>query len=379
MTVKRTIKLKLSLPVGDILPTVEEYTRAFNLVARRAFEDGDFNSISVHHKVYKVLRKTLPAQLSISARMKAMESMLSMRTNRKKKKLPLVQPRSKQCSIRYDNNSMTIFLDRGEVSLLTIDGRMKAAFILPECFRKYSHWRQKSAELIIKGDTIFLHLVVENDFPDPPKNGRVVGIDRGIKHIAVTSDGEFFDSKHLNTVRRRHARLRSSLQSAGTRSAKRHLAKLRGKANRFCRDENHKISKRIVAGLQEGDVIVLENLTGIRESGNKFRKRERAQMNRWPYFQLEEFIRYKAAPKVVAVESVSPRHTSQRCSGCCKILKSNRKGQGFYSCSCGLHLNADLNAARNIANKFAEANGFRGGLPSTSPTSDSSVNAPPRG
>jgi len=132
MTVKRTLKLKLSLPVGDILPTVEEYTRAFNLVAQRAFEDGDFNSISVHHKVYKTLRETLPAQLSVSARMKAMESMLSMRTIKRKKKLPLVQPKSKQSSIRYDRNSMTIFLNRGEVSLLTIDGRTKTTPVLSE-------------------------------------------------------------------------------------------------------------------------------------------------------------------------------------------------------------------------------------------------------
>jgi len=49
----------------------------------------------------------------------------------------------------------------------------------------------------------------------------------------------------------------------------------------------------------------------------------------------------------VQIEQVSPTYTSQRCSQCGSVRKSNRKGK-VYSCSnCGLELDADYNASLN--------------------------------
>jgi putative transposase len=44
---------------------------------------------------------------------------------------------------------------------------------------------------------------------------------------------------------------------------------------------------------------------------------------------------------------ISPHYTSQRCSKCGVICKSNRKGE-FYKCACGNIMNADYNASQNI-------------------------------
>ena len=70
----------------------------------------------------------------------------------------------------------------------------------------------------------------------------------------------------------------------------------------------------------------------------------------------------------VQVVAVDPRYTSQKCSRCGKTSKSNRNlDRHLYSCSCGLHLNDDLNAARNIRANYLRANGEGDGAQSTAP------------
>lgn len=45
---------------------------------------------------------------------------------------------------------------------------------------------------------------------------------------------------------------------------------------------------------------------------------------------------------------INPAYTSQKCSVCGEVCKSNRKGK-IYKCSCGNEMDADLNAAINIS------------------------------
>jgi transposase len=50
------------------------------------------------------------------------------------------------------------------------------------------------------------------------------------------------------------------------------------------------------------------------------------------------------------VERVNPAFTSQRCSACGHTAPESRKSQALFACvACGFTLNADVNAARNIA------------------------------
>ena len=50
----------------------------------------------------------------------------------------------------------------------------------------------------------------------------------------------------------------------------------------------------------------------------------------------------------IASEEVDPAYTSQRCSSCGHVHRSNRSGDVFRCRRCGLTLHADINAARNI-------------------------------
>ena len=87
MKLTRTIKLKLNIPESEVIPTIQAYTKAYNLVSQQGWQDKDYNAISLHHKTYKNVREqfNLPAQLAISSRTKAVESLKSVRTKLKKK------------------------------------------------------------------------------------------------------------------------------------------------------------------------------------------------------------------------------------------------------------------------------------------------------
>ena len=60
-------------------------------------------------------------------------------------------------------------------------------------------------------------------------------------------------------------------------------------------------------------------------------------------------LRYKAEWAGAKVVEVDPSYTSQTCSNCGVVCRANRRGK-LYSCStCGVRLDADVNAAVNIS------------------------------
>ncbi len=353
MKLIRTIKLKLDIPKSNIFPTVQAYTKAYNHVCQTGWKDRDYNAISLHHKTYSFTREQfkLPSQLAISARTKAVETLKTVKT-RLKKKQKASQPVSKQSSIRYDRNSITIWFGKEQISLLTINGRKRFRIQIPEYFKQYITWKKCSSELFIRKNGVFLNIVVSKEITDIPSNNTYIGIDRGIKKIAVTSTKKFFSGTHINRVTKRYDKFKATLQSVETKSAKRHLKKISKKVNCFRRDVNHCVAKQIVNSIEPGSTIVLEKLTGIRQNV-KLRKRERTEVHRWNFYQFEEFLKYKAEAKSISIKYVSAKYTSQKCSKCSHISRSNRKNQSLFKCkNCSYECNADLNAAFNIRNNY---------------------------
>lgn len=143
--------------------------------------------------------------------------------------------------------------------------------------------------------------------------------------------------------------------SKGTRSTRRRcrglLARLSGREHRFQRHTNHCIAKTLVERAAETHAaLALEDLTGIRERTNQQRrlKTERRRSNHWAFFQLRQFVTYKAALAGVVVYLVPAAYTSQMCHGC--LYLGSRKGKRFTCTNhaCGWTGDADFNAAKNI-------------------------------
>lgn len=348
-----TVKL---LTDFNFMPTFQAYTEAYNHTCKVGWTEKEFNGVRLHHLVYPTLRQTLPAQLCTSARMKATKSLHGSRTSLKNGKKTSC-PKSTLCSIRLDSQSHSVWFDKNEVSILTTQGRVKGIkFQSYPYFDQFRTWKRKSADLTYRKGQVFLTFVFEKLIPDAEyQSNTFVGIDRGIRRIAVTSDKQFFGGGRIKHVCHRYQRLRSELQSCGTRSAKRHLRRVAQKENRFRKDVNHCVSKQIVQGLPVGSTIVIEQLKYIRERCRQ-RQEQRGEFHNWSFYQLEQFLTYKAEAKGCRVVYVDPRYTSQKCSCCGHTSKSNRKDQTRFKCiHCGYTLNADLNASFNIRNNYLDA------------------------
>ena len=125
------------------------------------------------------------------------------------------------------------------------------------------------------------------------------------------------------------------------------VKKIKNREARKVRNLNHQISRRIVDYAVENNTgIVLENLTGIRKT-KKRSKEFKGSLNSWSFYQLAQFIEYKAKLLGVPVVKIDPHYTSQQCSRC--GLLGTRKGKKFKCTHCGHVDDADVNAAFVIA------------------------------
>lgn len=368
----RTIKLQLKVDSKMFKPTLEAYTNAFNYVCQTAWDNQEFNGVHLHHLTYHQVRQDtgLKSQLAISARVKATEALASAKA-RKKKGKKVSCPQSKRCSIRYDARSLTVDFVNWSINILTLNGRVRLPIFVPKYFEQYLTWKRCSADLFqVKGKT-FLHIVFEKETEDVQPSFQMVGIDRGVRKLAVVSDNRFYGGGRIKQLSERYERLRGALQSKGTRSAKRHLAKISRSERLMRKDINHCITKQIVSTFETGMTIVLEKLNGIRGGARKLnfeerkqgkktlRKPQRKEVNKWNFFQFEQFLTYKAEAKGCQVVYVDARYTSQRCSKCGHICKGNRQKQSRFKCKkCDFQLNADLNGSRNIVLKYLDATGY---------------------
>src|SRR5438270_9925245 len=115
---------------------------------------------------------------------------------------------------------------------------------------------------------LLVTLEVEVESPTPQTHKQVVGIDVGIRYLAVTSttQGEctFHSGKSIVPKANHYARLRKRLQHKGTRAATRRLVEISKRERRLKADANHVVSQRIVEQYPHS-LIGLENLADIRE------------------------------------------------------------------------------------------------------------------
>ncbi|WP_457398530.1 RNA-guided endonuclease InsQ/TnpB family protein [Thermostichus sp. OS-CIW-38] len=259
------------------------------------------------------------------------------------------------------------------VSLTMVEGRERFELAIGRYQReRLAGSNPKSATLVKRKDGSYsIQICVEAEPSPPQRTGRVLGVDLGRTDIAHTSEGDNWNGQQLNRIRDHYSKLRAVLQrkaSKGTRSSRRRcrelLQRLSGKERRFQSRQrcvaktwvNHRISKAIVSRAKAtNSAIALEDLTGIRERVNQQprSKAERRRANSWAFYQLRQFLEYKARVAGVSLVLVPPAYTSQTCHKCLHIhpdpAQSYRSGKKFKCGHCGWEGDADLNGANVIA------------------------------
>jgi len=193
-----------------------------------------------------------------------------------------------------------------------------------------------------------------------------IGIDLGVTHLATLSNGEMIEHpRYYRKARkvlekRQQAFSRKKRGSHRREKARKLVAKAHRKIARQRKDFQHKASKKLVERYQ---VIVFEDI----KTSNLTRKPTPQQDENGTYLPngaaakgglnksildagwgtFVSMCSVKAAWAGRTLLKVSPKFTSQVCSGCGQVRKKDLS-ERWHSCDCGTELDRDVNAAFNI-------------------------------
>ena len=321
---------------------MQEANTACDRISAWAWENKTWGQYKIHHGTYHDIKAStrLSAQVVVRCISKVTDAYkLDRKSQRQFRPLG---------AITYDSRILSYKFDKCIASVWTVEGRQKIPYLTGEHHARLLEYAQGEADLAyVKGK---FYLLQTCDIPHEAEQAfdDVVGVDLGITNIAATDDGKTFAGEELNRLRSHRQKVRSSLQSKGTKRAKQVLKRLSGRERTTVNIQNHTIAKKIVVkAKQESKAIAVEDLKGIRSSTNKKLSRtKRGLHNRWSFHALQGYIAYKAQREGIPVYFVPSPYTSQTCSCCKKIGK--RSGEKFFCETCGSS-HADTNAARNIA------------------------------
>lgn len=328
-----------------LINTIKECNRVCNYISDLAWNNKEFKQFALHRLCYKQIKEkyNIPSQMII--RCIAKVSNAYKLDTKKKRTFNLYG------GIAYDSRILSY--KNESVSISTVNKRQKIQFVCHNEF--YLKYTFGESVLIFRRNKFFLFQTI--DIPQQPieKPQGYIGLDFGIKDIVCTSDGESFSSKWLSEYKERRLKIRKSIQSKVSKGSRKLLKRISRKESATIAKHNHTISKVIVLNAKEKNLgIVIENLRNIRKTtpfkGKSFNK----IVNEWSFSQLRDFITYKCSLHGVDLTVVNPSYTSQTCSVCHHL--GLRKGKLFKCDYCGSDMDADVNAARNIAQFGAAIN-----------------------
>ncbi len=321
------------------------------LVARTAFSEQCWHKFGLHHLLYHELRPEFPA-LTANHFVRAFASVAAAYKTAKAQR-KVTQPITFRPAASIDlDDKLWRFTADGTISLSVTKGyRPQLPYRVGERQFDQLQYATRSAKLVYRCGEFYLQIACDVPAAAEYEPGGFLGVDLGVVKIAVDSDGVEYNAP-LDRRRQQISDHRSRLQQRGTKSAKRRLKQVSGQQARFQKDVNHVISKRLVEKAKDTQRgIALEDLSGINKRiGKRLRKSQRARHANWSFHHLRSYIEYKAQHAGVPVTLVDPRYTSQRCSSCQHVAKSNRRSQSEFKCVvCGFTANADHNAAVNVS------------------------------
>jgi len=385
VTVTAKLKLHMTpLQFQAVRQTQLAYRDALNYVSRYAYthgkmsnkvglQDGTYAEIRARFKIPAQMACSIPRQVGATYKtlwMKVKQNAAQRKAGVTKKRYKGLDqaPKFVSPTLTYQLGHDYSFKTECRVSILTLQGRV----ILP-----YMGYREHVA-LIEHGAHIgaaklwydkprkqfylLVSLDVEVADPTPATHTSVVGVDVGIRYLAVTATTRgkqsFHSGKRIVPKANHYARLRKRLQRKGTRSATRRLVVMSGRERRLKADANHVVSKQIVSAHPHA-LLGLENLTDIRDrtkrrKGKKASKKQRkanATYSKWAFAELHAMTAYKALLHESMAIKIDAYYSSQACPMCGHTCKGNRPSNGllFVCQHCRYTLHADLVGARNVA------------------------------
>jgi len=226
----------------------------------------------------------------------------------------------------------------GHIRLKEQTSRFEGRILSATCKREADRW--------------FVSLCVEVDRPDPsPVAGPAIGIDLGVSTFAVCSDGHIIDaprpfakgSRKLRRLNKNVSRMQRGSRNRAKAVLKtaRHYRRMRNQR----RDVLHQATTRLA---KTKSVIVVENLNVAGLMRNHHVARQIADLGWGEFYRQLSYKTRWYGSQLVAADRFYP--SSKICSGCGHIMASLPLSRRTFICEdCGLAIDRDLNAAKNLA------------------------------
>ena len=186
--------------------------------------------------------------------------------------------------------------------------------------------------------------------PHPSSDGKAIGVDLGLTHFAITSNGSKYDNpkhfaKHQRNLKRKQQKLsRKKKGSINRQKAKHKVAKVHSKISRCREDFLHKLSRKIV---NENQVIAVENLN-VKGMVRNHNLAKAISDCGWGMFCT--MLKYKAeweGKTYIEVDRFFP--SSKTCNVCLNQVGSLPLDVRTWTCEhCKTIHDRDINAAINI-------------------------------
>jgi putative transposase len=196
----------------------------------------------------------------------------------------------------------------------------------------------------------FVSFACEVEYEPLPDSDESIGIDVGIQKFAALSDGTFIenprffkrDEQALAKAQRRKERTKKGSQAH--RKAKKPVRRVHERIANRRQDFCHQTARKLVN--RYGRIAVEKlNVAGMMRNAHLARSIDDAA---WSLFG--RVLSEKAASAGRQVIAINPAFTSQDCSGCGNRVKKTLSERRHLCYVCGLSLDRDTNAARNILN-----------------------------
>ena len=243
--------------------------------------------------------------------------------------------------------------------------RYPQGFKLDESNSRKIEGTPKQVTVSLSAGKWYVSIQTEREVPEPVHPSQsVVGVDMGVARFATLSDGSCIKPLHSF---RKHEKKLAKLQrklakrvkfSANWRKLKARIQRLHRTIANVRNDFLHKTTTSIS---KNHALVVIEDLkvqnmsrsaSGTLDHPGK-NVRVKAGLNKsildQGWFEFRRQLAYKLAWLGGTLLLVPPQYTSQTCSHCGCVDKSNRVSQAKFKCTaCGFECNADHNAALNI-------------------------------
>ncbi|MEV4479025.1 IS607 family element RNA-guided endonuclease TnpB [Micromonospora coxensis] len=265
-------------------------------------------------------------------------------------------------SVRFTTGAIRVEPDRMHIVLPRL-GRLKLHESARKLARRLDNGTARIMSATVRRDGGRWHVAfcVEVDRAErrPRRGNSVIGVDVGVKHLAVLSTGELVDNpRHLVAAQQRLRHLARALsrksgpdRRSGQRASRRwqraadRLGRAHARVRNLRRDGLHKLTTRLA---REHATIVVEDLNVAGMLANRRLARHIADAG---LAEIRRHLAYKTVwngGRLLVADRWYP--SSKTCSGCGAVKAKLALSEREYHCpACGLLIDRDHNAARNLA------------------------------